>query len=313
MSISEQTSSHILMLRPANFGFNPETAESNAFQSQDQSMNPEEIRKRAVEEFDTFVNMLRGKFIHVHVYEDTEIPVKPDAIFPNNWVTFHEDGSVITYPMEAKTRRLERREDILLDLASKFDLICRYYLEPVENENRYLEGTGSMVFDRINKIVYACRSSRTDLSVLKKFAAITGYSTVSFSAVDKRNHPVYHTNVMMAIGDEFVVVCLESVSIAEERTFLNDLFSKTGKEVIEITLDQMDSFAGNMLQVKNDEGQQFLIMSEQAYNSLRADQVDQIKQFSQIISPPLYTIEKYGGGSARCMMAEIFLPVKKSI
>lgn len=303
-----QTTSHILMVRPANFGYNQETAESNAFQQVDVNMKPDEIQKKAAEEFDTFVNMLRGKFIHVHVIQDTPEPYKPDAVFPNNWLTTHEQGYIITYPMESAVRRLERREDILFELADLFFWDRRYYLEFAEKNGKFLEGTGSMVFDRVHQIVYACLSSRTDKGLLEAFCGITGYRPLVFEAIDFRGIPIYHTNVMMAMGDHFVVVCLESVRNPKERDTLQQSFENTGKEIIDITLDQMNAFAGNMLQVRNDQGEKFLVMSEQAYNSLRADQVDQILHYAEIVSPPLYTIEKYGGGSARCMMAEIFLP-----
>jgi hypothetical protein len=313
MCALKQTTSHILMVRPANFGSNPETAESNAFQSMVSNQTVDEIKKKACEEFDTFVNMLRGKFIHVHVIEDTVSPIRPDAVFPNNWITFHETGYVITYPMESPLRRLERREEIIFALSSQFQISHRYYLEFFESESLYLEGTGSMVFDRVNRLVYACRSSRTHERVLARFCQITGYQAVLFSSVDLRAMPVYHTNVMMAMGDRFVVICMDSIPLEKERNELFHIFDKTGKEIIDLSLEQMDAFAGNMLQVNNDDGRTFLVMSEQAYNSLRADQIRQIDQYSEIISPPLYTIEKYGGGSARCMMAEIFLSVKHVI
>jgi hypothetical protein len=308
--LSTQTASHLLMIRPFSFGYNAETASSNAFQSQSHDLTPDEIREKARDEFDVMVNLLRGKFIHVHVIEDTPTPIKPDAIFPNNWISFHESGSVITYPMEARVRRLERRDDILYALAESFELKNRYYLEFNEKENVYLEGTGSMIFDRVYHCLYACFSSRTNEKLIEQFQGITGYNAFTFTASDKRGKLIYHTNVMMSVGYRFCAICLDSIKNLEERNKVKQSLESTQKEIIELTLDQIDAFAGNMLQVRNDENQTFIVMSEQAYNALRADQIDQLRNHGEIIAAPLYTIEKYGGGSARCMMAEIFLPIR---
>ncbi len=310
MNGHEQSTSYILMVRPEAFGYNPQTAESNAFQSNDGALTNEEIRNKAREEFDTFATDLSNKGVNVMVIKDTHEPETPDAVFPNNWITTHEDGTIITYPMEAPLRRLERRDDVIYTCAEKFVVKKRHYLEFYEDDQKYLEGTGSMIFDRANKIVYSCRSTRTHPMVLNEFCQITGYRPVVFSAVDGNNHPIYHTNVMMAMGDEFVVICMESIKTEEERSRLYEIFSSTGKDVIEITFEQVNSFAGNMLQVLNSRNQRIMVMSEQAYNSLRADQIERIRQYAQILYSPLYTIENYGGGSARCMIAEIFLPEK---
>jgi hypothetical protein len=306
--LSTQTTSHLLMIRPFSFGYNAETASSNAFQTLGQDLTPDEIREKARDEFDVMVNLLRGKFIHVHVIEDTPQPIKPDAIFPNNWISFHESGSVITYPMEARVRRLERRDDILYKLAEAFELKKRYYLEFYEKENIYLEGTGSMIFDRVHRRLYACFSSRTNEKLIEQFQHITGYDACTFRAVDKRGKLIYHTNVMMSIGYKFCAICLDSIQNIDERNKVKSTLQSSQKEIIELTLDQIEAFAGNMLQVRNDENQTFIVMSEQAYNALRADQIDQLRNHGEIIAAPLYTIERYGGGSARCMMAEIFLP-----
>jgi len=310
MHMTKQCTSHILMVRPSNFGFNPETAESNAFQVNDQSLTVDEIKAKAVDEFDGFVRILRSKGIHVHVMEEPSFPVTPDAVFPNNWITFHETGYVITYPMQASARRLERRDDFIYTLAKQFVIHKRYYMEFFEDSNLFLEGTGSMIFDREHQVVYACLSPRTDQSLLDSFCDITGYTSCYFKATDQNEQEIYHTNVMMAMGDHFVVICMDSVKNKEERDQLKLLFEQTKKQVIDLTMDQMNAFAGNMLQLKNDQGETFLIMSEQAYRILREDQIEEILKFTQIIHAPLYTIEKYGGGSARCMMAEIFLPQK---
>lgn len=308
-----QTTHHIMMVRPANFGFNTETAESNAFQTFDDSEDPEFIKEKAIVEFDTFVNDLRTRGIKVHVIEDTISPVKPDAVFPNNWITFHEDGSIVTYHMQAEVRRLERRDDIIYELSKDFELSKRFYMEQAERSDIFLEGTGSLILDRVYKIAYACLSPRTDNFLLNTFCENMGYQKAVFHAVDGDGKQIYHTNVMMALGEDFVVICMDSIPDSQEKEELLYMFEKTGKEVIPISLAQMNSFAGNMLQVRNETGETYLVMSEQAFNALRADQIETIRSFTQILHVPIYTIEKYGGGSARCMMAEIFLPEKEKL
>ncbi len=298
------------MVRPAHFGFNEETAVNNAFQVMDKSLEPREVRQGARREFDAFVEKLRSAGVEVIVVEDTETPVKLDAVFPNNWITFHEDGRVVTYPMNAPTRRLERREDILEMLGKRFQLGDHLRFEHYEEMGMYLEGTGSLILDRPNHIAYACLSPRTDEHLLDDFCDKLGYEKVAFIAVDANGQEIYHTNVMMALGESFVVICLESVRAEGERNRLLNKFAETDKEVIEISLDQMTAFAGNMLQVRSQDGTPWLVMSEQAYKSLRPKQLEQIEKHSGILYSPLYVIEKYGGGSARCMMAEIFLPEK---
>ena len=298
------------MVRPAHFGYNQETAVSNAFQTMDESLRPEEARRQAVLEFDTFVEKLRSAGVDVIVLEDTDTPVKPDAVFPNNWITFHEDGTVATYPMNAPARRLERREDVLETLGKRFLISQHLRFEHFEEMDMYLEGTGSLILDRPNRIAYACLSPRTDEHLLDDFCNKMGYEKLAFIAVDGNGQEVYHTNVMMALGDAFVVVCLESVRAKGERERLLNKFAATKKEIIEISLDQMMAFAGNMLQVRSRDGKPLLVMSEQAYKSLRPEQVQQIEKHAEILYSPLYVIEKYGGGSARCMMAEVFLPEK---
>ncbi|MCO6491233.1 MAG: amidinotransferase [Phaeodactylibacter sp.] len=298
------------MVRPAHFGYNPETAVNNAFQTMDESLAPKEVRRQAVEEFDAFADKLRSVGVDVIVVEDTDIPAKPDSVFPNNWVTFHEDGRVVTYPMNAPTRRLERREDVLELLAGRFEMGSHLRFEHYEEMDMYLEGTGSLILDRPHRIAYACLSPRTNEHLLDDFCDKFGYEKVAFIAVDGNGQEIYHTNVMMALGERFVVICLDSVRAAGERERLLSKFAATGKEVIEISLDQMMAFAGNMLQVRSQDGTPYLVMSEQAFRSLRPEQVQQIEKHTKILHSPLYVIEKYGGGSARCMMAEVFLPEK---
>ncbi|MCG8332320.1 MAG: arginine deiminase-related protein [Chitinophagales bacterium] len=305
--MGDQITNTILMIRPANFGYNQETAANNAFQTQDNSLSMSDISQKAKEEFDEFVRRLRAAGINILVHEDTSTPVKPDAVFPNNWVTFHDDGTVATYPMNAPTRRLERREDVLELLISQFNFQKRIQFEQNESIGRFLEGTGSLILDRPNRIAYACLSPRTDEALLDEFCEKLGYKKAAFTAVDGDGQEIYHTNVMMALGTSFVVICMDTIRNAEERSRLLQQFAETGKEVIEISLGQMMAFAGNMLQVKNNEGTGYLIMSEQAYQSLTAEQIVKIKEHTEILHSPLYTIEKYGGGSARCMMAEVFV------
>jgi hypothetical protein len=303
----QQTPDTILMVRPAHFGFNEETAANNAFQVNDQSLSQFEIQEKAKAEFDAFVLKLRAAGINVIVVEDTSEPLTPDAVFPNNWVTFHQDGLIITYPMYASKRRLERREDVLNDLSKSYAISNHVRMEGYETENRFLEGTGSMILDRPNRLVYACLSPRTDPELLEEFGQITGYTPVVFHAVDGQGQDIYHTNVMMAMGETFVVIVMDSIRDPQEKADLLALFKVTDKEVIDLSLDQMQSFAGNMLQVRNTSGETFLVMSTQAYEALRPQQIAKIEKHTQILHSPIKTIETYGGGSARCMMAEVFL------
>ena len=305
----QQTTSHILMVRPANFAFNEETAASNAFQSRDDSMNAVEMRQLAMREFDEFVKKLRDAGVDVIVAEDTPAPAKPDAVFPNNWVTFHQEGWVVTYPMFAPTRRRERREEVIGEVLDRgFAAANRIHLEGGEATGHFLEGTGSIIFDHQHRLAYACLSPRTDADLLEDLCQKTGYQKVVFHAVDANGQDIYHTNVMMALGETFVVICLDSVRDAAERRMLEEKFSETGKEIVDISLEQMGAFAGNMLQVRNADGETILVMSEQAYRSLTPAQIKTLEQHTRLLFSPIETIETYGGGSARCMMAEVFLP-----
>jgi hypothetical protein len=306
----KQITNHLLMIRPANFGFNEETAASNAFQSNDKSLTISDIRERAKSEFDTFVQKLSAVGVAVTVYNEPETPIKPDSVFPNNWVSFHETDTVVTYPMFAAVRRLERDEAVLTLLAQKFKITERYHLEQYEKENKFLEGTGSLLLDRQNGFAYACLSPRTDLVVLDAFCALRNYSPVAFTATDGNGQQIYHTNVMMALGESFAVICLETIQNEAERAHLIATLEATEKEIIEISLAQMTKFAGNMLQVRGAHSESYLVMSEQAYLSLTKAQIVKIEEHTNILHSPLTTIETYGGGSARCMMAEVFLTAK---
>ena len=296
-----------MMVRPANFGFNEETAGNNAFQTKDDSQDVKEIQALAIREFDAMVAKLTGHGIEITVMEDSQDPAKPDAIFPNNWVTTHPSGVLITYPMYAPVRRLERSHRIISKLEEQFEVQASFDFSHYEDEERFLEGTGSMILDRVNKLAYACLSPRTDAGIMDKFCRLTGYKKVVFRSVDEKGQDIYHTNVMMAMGDRFVVICMDTIKDQREAALLAHHFEVTNKEIINISLEQMHEFAGNMLQVSNREGQTFLVMSECAYRSLTDRQIRQIESLTHIIYSPIPTIEKYGGGSVRCMMAELFL------
>ena len=314
-SNKEQITGHLMMIRPKNFGYNPETAKSNAFQTEPEKTgeSSETIREKAMAEFDHFVGLLEEKGVRITVIEDNNDPITPDAVFPNNWVSFHQNGTAITYPMESESRRFERNEAIIDELAESFDVHAVFNLDTYEDKGLFLEGTGSMILDRVNRIVYACLSTRTDLEVLEVFCKLLNYRKVVFHSVDGGRQPIYHTNVMMALGESFVVVCMETILDAKERDTLKKYFYETKKELINITLDQMNAFAGNMLQVKTDRNTSLVIMSSQAYASLRPDQIRHLERHTEILHAPIPTIETYGGGSVRCMMAEVFLPKKEVV
>ncbi|WP_423149275.1 citrulline utilization hydrolase CtlX [Rubrolithibacter danxiaensis] len=303
-----QATSNILMIRPVQFDYNEQTALSNAFQNS--SAANAEVQKKALEEFDRFTEILQKNGVNVLVVEDTPAPHTPDSIFPNNWIATYNDGKVFLYPMQAENRRQERRTDIIDTLKTRFTVSSVTDLSYFESEEKFLEGTGSMVLDRDNKIAYACLSPRTDPEVLKKFCDLSSYKLISFNSTDKSGKAIYHTNVMMCIGNKFAVICLETILDEAEKANIISSLKNTGKEIIEITEEQMNSFAGNMLELKNTHGESLLIMSEQALNSLRDDQISILKKHAKIISSSLNTIETNGGGSARCMIAEIHLPEK---
>ncbi len=310
--MSQQTASVILMVRPANFAFNPETAQNNIYQQPD-SRSADEVQQLALAEFDGFVSQLRDNGIQVLVVEDTAHPVKSDAVFPNNWFSTHEDGKVVLYPMFSPNRRLERRKDIIeLLIHNGFRVNEIIDLSFFEQDSQYLEGTGSMVLDRQNKVVYACRSSRTHQVPLDYFCRTLGYERLLFDAsqqVDGKSIAIYHTNVMMHVGSEIAVVCLDCIPLASERLKLQKHLEITQKKMIPITAKQKFNFAGNMLEVQNAKGEKFTVMSKTAFDALGEVQINTILRYTKIISPAIPTIEKLGGGSVRCMMAELFLPL----
>jgi hypothetical protein len=305
--------SNILMIRPVNFGFNEQTATSNAFQNIEFGIaNKDLAQEIALKEFDLMVAKLREVGVNVLVIDDTLEPHTPDSIFPNNWISFHEDGAIITYPMQAENRRLERREEIVHTIENQFVVNKIIDLTYFEKEGKYLEGTGSMVLDRQIKIAYACISPRTELTVLNVFSEKTAYKIVAFEAVDNFGKAIYHTNVLMCVGSEFVVICLDAIPNEIERNSVVKSIEKVGKKIIEITLIQMNKFAGNMLEVKGAENNKYLVMSSSAFNSLTNNQIAMLQKYCKIIHSDLSMIEGNGGGSARCMMAEVCL-LQKSI
>jgi len=305
----KQVTSQLLMVRPANFSSNTETLETNKFQSGlNINDSQESIQSLAIEEFDNMVNLLRDHQITIFDLDDIKELNNTDALFPNNWVTFHQDNTAVIYPMMAKSRRKEKRNDILkyLEEFESFRIEKVVDLSYLEKDGFFLEGTGSMVLDRINKIVFACESSRTSINALEVFCKKLNYSSVVFEAVND-DLPIYHTNVMMSLGQETAFICSESIKDQKDIKHIHKLFGISERKIIELSIAQMIQFAGNVLEVENTKGQSHLIMSEKAYQSLEAPQIQSISKSSKIISIPLDTIEKYGGGSARCMIAEIFL------
>ncbi|MEO6669158.1 MAG: arginine deiminase-related protein [Ferruginibacter sp.] len=299
--------SKLLMIQPVNFMFNAETAVNNAFQKE---LTSTDVQEKALEEFNAFVNLLEENRVNVTVVKDSLEPATPDSIFPNNWISFHEDNSIFLYPMFASNRRLERKEHVLEIIKKKFHLDTIHDLSYYEKQGSFLEGTGSMVLDRTNKIVYASISSRTDIRILREFCRITNYLPVSFLSKDQYGNLIYHSNVMMCIADAFVVICLQAIEDKIEREKIRLLLVKTKKEIIEITFEQLDRFAGNMLQVANEDAELLLVMSTQAFHSLTSEQVNKLSSYNRILHTPLDTIETCGGGSARCMIAEVFNDAK---
>jgi hypothetical protein len=298
----------LLMIRPVRFAFNPETATSNSFQSLVPGNT--DLSTMAKAEFDHMVDILRAHDVDVLVYEDSQDAVRPDAVFPNNWITLHADGKIILYPMMAPNRRLERRPDIVTDLQSKYAVSEVVDLSELENKAQFLEGTGSMVFDHADKIIYACKSVRTSEPALDKVAKILNYTSILFDAVDEKGVPIYHTNVMMSISEQFAIVCLDAVKNEGDQDKLLDSFERTAHKVISISYAQMSSFAGNMFSVKSRNGETFVLMSQTAFDSLLPGQINEISKYGDVLPFNVANIERYGGGSVRCMVAGIHLRKK---
>lgn len=308
----KQTTNSILMIRPVAFRMNEQTAVNNYYQKVLDGLTPENVNAKAQEEFDTFVQKLKMVGIDVTVVDDTITPDTPDSIFPNNWISFHENGDVVLYPMFAKNRRAERREDILDLLEEKgFKLNDIIDYTSAEEDDIFLEGTGSLLLDRANGKAYCALSPRADEELMIEFCEDFDMGPVIFEAyqtVDGERKLIYHTNVMMCLGETFAVICADCIDDKSERKQVLQSLKEDGKEIILITEDQVNNFAGNMLQLKGTDDKSYLIMSKSAHESLTAAQIERIEKHATILSSSLDTIEACGGGSARCMMAEIFLP-----
>lgn len=307
----QQVTNTILMIRPASFRMNEQTAVNNYYQKKDDKL-PNTINAKAQQEFDDFTQKLKANGVNIIVVEDTIEPNTPDALFPNNWISFHENKDVALYPMFAENRRLERREDVLKTLEEKGFVIQNIIdYTSAEEEGYFLEGTGSMILDRANRKAYCALSPRADEELFIEFCEDFEFTPVVFTAnqtVNDKREAIYHTNVMMCIASTFAVICLDAIDDKKERKEVLRQLKSDGKEVIAITEAQVCQFAGNMLQVKGENEQLYLVMSSSAYQSLNKNQVEAIEKHCKIINSDLTTIETYGGGSARCMMAEVFLP-----
>jgi hypothetical protein len=297
--------SKILMIRPVKFGYNPQTAGSNAFQTE-VDLSDEEVQSNALREFDSMIEKLKDLGIEVLIFNDTDEPHTPDSIFPNNWFSTHPDGTLCLYPMEAPARRLERNPKIISRIKNNISLTRILDFSEYEAQNKFLEGTGSLILDHENKIAYASISSRTNEEVLAVWAKKSGFTIVKFHSFDEDGKAVYHTNVLMCLGDKFAVICLESISDKSEKQMIARNLRRTDKEIIEISFEQMRSFAGNMILLQNKNGEKFIVMSETARKSLREDQIANLEKYAKPVSFDIEMIEKCGGGSVRCMIAEIF-------
>lgn len=300
--------STILMIRPGAFGFNEETAANNYFQKKPTS--DQNIQQVAIDEFNKMVEQLKDHQIDVLVFDDSSTPRKPDAIFPNNWISTSPQGIIFLFPMYAPSRRIERRDDIVEWLKENFEVNDVQDWSKSELENNFLEGTGSMVIDHDNKMIYASISERTSVELLEKFTATNDYQAIVFVAADKNGLPVYHTNVVMSLGDEFAILCEEAIDEEWELIAVRQLLESTNHTIIPITKDQMHCFAGNVLQVKNKKGEKILLLSQTAFDSLRKEQKQMLEAYSKLLPIAIPTIETIEGGSIRCMIAEIFLQRK---
>ena len=307
-----QATNSILMIRPINFGYNEETAQDNHYQIKE--LPHKNVNERAQKEFDNMVKNLRQNGVSVHVFQDDENEYTPDSIFPNNWVSFHENGDVGLYPMCAENRRMERRPEVLDFLENEgFTVSNIVDYSSAESENKFLEGTGSMILDRENRLAYCSISNRSNEDLFIEFCEDFEFTPIifnSFQTVGNKRLPIYHTNVMMCVATDYVIVCLDSIDDKKQRKNVSSFIKDSGKKLIEISENQVESFAGNMLELVNDKGESILVMSKSAEDSLNENQKNIITKYSRIISSDINTIESCGGGSTRCMMAEIFLPKK---
>jgi hypothetical protein len=308
-----QSAADVLMIRPLQFAGNPQTAESNRFQLSAPHLSAAQVQGAAVQEFEALAEALRRAGVTVHAFDDTPQPHTPDSIFPNNWISFHSDGTVVLYPMLAENRRQERRSDLLETISSRLGFRIARVIDLTHHEGggKYLEGTGSLVLDRVQRIAYACISPRTDLDVLGDFAQQLDYRLVAFEAVDAAGAPIYHTNVLMCVGARFAAICPDCIR-QDERQAVLDALRTSGHELVELSMAQLGAFAGNMLELRTTSGTAVVAMSLTARESLTPQQRATIERLAgPIVAAPIPTIETLGGGSVRCMLAEIHLPKKK--
>ena len=306
-SSEPQLTSTVMMIRPAGFESNPLTAASNTFQGKTSS-TPAEQHANALREFDGLVTALSDAGIEVIVIDDMPDPPTPDAIFPNNWISMHADGRIVLYPMEAENRRTERRMDIVEQLDRSRQISELVDLSGHEANGHFLEGTGSMVLDRTNRVAYACVSSRTHLDPLGDFAQRLGYDVVAFDAVDSDGVPIYHTNVVMNVGEKLAVICDEAIPRDDQREAVLGRLRDTGHDIVSLSYAQLNAFAGNMLELRNAAGERVIAMSAQAWQSLDSEQRAILEANGRIVTAPIDTIESSAGGSVRCMLAEVHLP-----
>lgn len=290
------------MIKPAHFGFNPETASTNSFQKQPAG----DIHELASKEFDAARLALVHAGFHIELFEDDRTQPLPDSIFPNNWFSTHSPSTIVIYPMMTQNRRAERKPAFISALCAEYGYTTMHNLSAWESEGKYLEGTGSMVFDHDQQIAYACISPRTDKDVLLEVCELIGYLPVVFKALDRNLKPIYHTNVMMALSERMAVCCFDSIPDEEDRNGIRHYLAKTGKTILDITSEQMESFAGNMLFIRNPKGELFVTVSDTAWNSLQNSQQQLLTSIAQPIIVSIPTIEKHGGGGIRCMLAELF-------
>src|SRR5216110_372996 len=301
-----QSTSSILMIRPCRFYPNPETAADNAFQ-RDANQGSDALTPAARKEFDAAVEMLRAAGVNVHVFEDTAKPEKPDAVFPNNWISTHHYGRIALFPMYSALRRRERRQDIVEELRQHYRVTDVIDYSALEDEGCYLEGTGSLVLDHVNKIAYVSLSNRSNPKVIQRFADDFGHEPVTFTSIGSDGQPIYHTNVMMCIGTDFAMVGLDMIPNKAERQEVRARLEETGKEIVELSADQIGNFAGNAIELQNKSGEKLLVLSSRAARALTEEQRKSLTGYARLLPLELPTIE-LGGGSARCMVATIHLP-----
>ena len=309
MTTESQLASSVLMIRPTRFQSNPQTADSNAFQTEPDA-SPAEQQRAALPEFEVLAGALREAGIDVVVFDDTPEPHTPDSVFPNNWVSFHADGRVVVYPMEAQNRRAERRMDVIDRLDTELGFQVREVVDLSHHEanGHFLEGTGSMVLDRPNRIAYACLSSRTHLDALGDFAQRMDYDVVAFEGVDRHGVPIYHTNVLMNVGEKLAVICDAAIVRDDQREAVLERLKSTGHEIVSIDFDQLEAFAGNMLELRAADGVPVFAMSRRAWDSLKPEQQAGFEANGRVVTAAIDDIEDSAGGSVRCMLAEIHLP-----